>query len=161
MTARQQLAANGGIFCKAATLQLLESDGCFVVIELADEVVAMCNGRPAKKWIGLPLHGTLTFSNTLSLMCRGGRRRTVYCEIGRIRRAGLFFDLQEERIIFAIAFQVHEVIAQAHTAGTHHLECDIHGHILIEEVPPLRQRGCRDTVRSLPARPAPGPGAGA
>ncbi len=61
------------------------------------------------------------------------------CEIGRIRRAGLFFDLQEERVVFAVAFEVDEVVAQAHAAGTHHLECDIHGHILIEEVPPLRQ----------------------
>ncbi len=71
MTARQQLAADGGIFGQAATAQFLEIDRCFVVVELADEIVAICNGGPAKKRIGLPLHGTLALSNTLSLMCRG------------------------------------------------------------------------------------------
>jgi hypothetical protein len=85
MTTRQQLATDRRILREAATLQLLRSDGRFVVIELTDQVVAMCNGRPAEKRVRLPLHGTLAFRNTLSLMGCGVRRPTVDCEIRRIR----------------------------------------------------------------------------
>ena len=61
-------------------------------------------------------------------------------EVRRIGRAGLFLYLEEERIVFTVAFEIDEVIAQAHTAGANDLECDIDRHVLVEEVATLRQK---------------------
>src|SRR5581483_5493068 len=112
MTTAEQLTADGGIFREAAALQLYRIYRRFVIIELPNEVIAVCNCRPAEKWIGLPLHGALAFRNALALMRRRASSGAMTREIRRIRRAGLFLDLEEERIVFTVALEVDEVIAK-------------------------------------------------
>ena len=55
-------------------------------------------------------------------------------QIGRVGGECLFFDLQEERILGAVALQVEAVVAQADRAGTDDLEGDVERGVLREEV---------------------------
>ncbi len=139
MTTRQQLAADGGIFSEATAAQFLKFNRGFVVVQLTDEIVAIGDGGPAEKRIGLPLHGMLALRHTLTLMCRGVGGGAMDGEIWRIGRAGLFLYLQEERVVFTVAFEIDKIIAQTDAAGTDDFECNIDGHVLVEEVAALRR----------------------
>src|SRR6201997_4330636 len=55
-------------------------------------------------------------------------------EIRRIRRRSLLLDLQEERIVRAVALEIDAVIAQAYGAGANHFEGYVDGMIKREQV---------------------------
>ena len=108
---------------------------CFVVVQLADDVVARIDSRPSQQGIGLRLHLALALDNAAALLVptRGGRvlERNVGAGHG-------LFDLQEQRIacrliLRAVTEQQDDVVTQADRAGADHLECKVDGNIAIEQ----------------------------
>ena len=81
MAAGQQLAADFGVRLKAGAGQVIEVDGALVVVELAHQVLTPADVRPAKKWIGLQLHGALSLGYALAVVVSG-------VSVGQIGRVG-------------------------------------------------------------------------
>ena len=74
-------------------------------------------------------------NHALALMLR----RTNLSQVRGIGRAGfLLFNLQEERIVGAVALHVNDVVTQSDAAGTHNPKRDIQRPIEIEEMATLR-----------------------
>jgi len=61
--------------------------------------------------------------------------------IGRVDGWGFFFNLQKERVVRAIAFEVDAVIAQADLTGSDNFECDVNRPVEGEQVLTLRFEG--------------------
>ncbi len=59
-------------------------------------------------------------------------------KVGRIDGGSFLLDLQEERIVGAVALKVDAVVAQTDGAGADHLEGDIEGPVEREQVLALR-----------------------
>ena len=125
MAAGQQFAADFGVGLKAAAGQVFEFDGAFVVVELADEVLAAADMGPAQERIGLQLHGALALGDALAVVGCG----VGVGQIGRVAGGRLFLDLKKERVGRAVALEVNAVVAQAHGACAHHFEGYVYGAI--------------------------------
>ena len=80
MATGQQFAADFGVGFQICACQIFNLDGSFVVFELADEILASADVRPAEKRIGLDLHGTLALGDALAVVLRRVRVR----QIGRV-----------------------------------------------------------------------------
>ncbi len=68
VAAGEHLAADAGVAQQVGDLYLGDVDGGFMVVELADEVVAAVDRGPAEEWVGLDLHGAFAFDDPASLM---------------------------------------------------------------------------------------------
>ncbi len=80
-----------------------------MVVELANEVVAALDGGPPEERVGLELHGALALNDAVALVCGFA----FAAQVGRVARGSLFLDLQEERVLGAIALHEDAVVAQA------------------------------------------------
>ena len=99
MAARQQFAADFSEGDEAASGEIGQIDGAFVVVELANEKVPVADVCPSEKWVGLNLHGALAGDNTLSVV---GPDVAIVGQVGRIDRRGFLLDLEKERIVGAV-----------------------------------------------------------
>ena len=106
-----------------------------MVVELANEEVAVFEAGPAEHGVGLDLHGALAVGGALAVVGRVGG----VLEVGRPGGAGLLFDLEKKRFCRAGAFEVDAVIAQADGAGADDFEGDGEWAELREKVAMLRQ----------------------
>jgi hypothetical protein len=68
MTAREQLPADFSECSQAAARQVIKVDGAFVVVELAHQVLAAADVRPAEERVGLQLHGSLAVGDALAVV---------------------------------------------------------------------------------------------
>jgi len=131
VAAGEEFAAEVGVADEDFGREGLEIDGAFVVVELADEEVAIVEGGPTEEGIGLELHGALAFGDAAALVGGGGGR---IGDKGGPGGGGFFLDLKEEGIVGAVAFEVDAEVAQADGAGADDFEGDVDGAVLIEEV---------------------------
>src|SRR5215831_155794 len=127
----QQFSAYAAVLNQPVSFKLLRLHGALMVIELAHQKVAACNGAPAEKQIGKNLQCALPLYNTLSLMAGSGAV-FVISGIGRRER---FFDLEEQRIFFgpALSPRKNNIIADSHAARPHDLKPDVHGSIAVKQ----------------------------
>src|ERR1700722_20163095 len=128
VAAGEDLAGDLGVLHQAGRLEGGEVERGLVVVELADEEAARLagawvgDGGPAEEGIGLDLHGALAFDDAAALM---GVRESGFVEVGGVGGGGLLLDLEEERVLAAVALEVKAVVAEADGAGADHLEGDI------------------------------------
>ena len=139
MTARQQFPANLSVLVQSLALQILDLDRPFVVIQLANQILAIVDRGPAEKQVGQELHRPLALHDPVALVLR----RPHFSQIRGISGTRLLLDLQKERIVAAVAFQIDDVIAQPNAARAHHPEGDIERPVQIEEVLALGQQSSR------------------
>ena len=135
MAAGQEFAANLSVLHQALSFQVLDRDGPLMVIQLANQILAIVNSGPAQKQVREKLHRPLALSNPATLVLR----LPHLSQVRRIRRARLLLNLQEQRVVAAIAFQVDDVIAQPDAAGPYHPKSNIQRAVLVEKVLPLGQ----------------------
>ncbi len=94
MASSQQLAADVSKRFQPVAAKVTEFDAPLMVIELADQEIAPLDLRPAEEWIGLYLHGLLSFNDPLAVVVRG----PGIGQVGRVNRRRLLLHLQEERV---------------------------------------------------------------
>lgn len=121
MAAGEEFAADFGKRSEAAAGEVGKVDGTFVVVELADQELTRADVSPAEKRIRLQLHGALTGSYALAIVVAWMR----ILHIGRVDGWRFFFNLQEERVIRTVAFEVDAVVAQTDRPGADDFECDV------------------------------------
>ncbi len=131
VSAGEEFAAEIGVVDQGVGREGLEIERTFVIVELANEEVALMDGGPAEEGIRLELHGALAFDDAAALM--GGCGRGIG-EVGGVGGGRLFLDLQEERVVGAVAFEIDAEVAQADGAGADDFEGDIDRGVLVEEV---------------------------
>ena len=138
MASGEELATYGGILEQLCGLQIFQLDGCFVIVELPDEVVVSVHCRPTEKGIGLLLHGALSIDDAASLVLLqvAGLRGNI----GGVAGWNLLFDLEKEGIFGAVAFHHDAVVAKSHGTCSDNFESNIDGLILCQKVAALGQQ---------------------
>jgi len=149
VAAGEEFAANIGVSLKASSGEAGEVEAGFVVVQLADKIVAgltvgVGDGGVTEERVRGELHGALAVDDAMALV---GMRVAVR-KIERVGGARLFFDLQKQRVEntgggrfgwrgMVRAFKVDAVIARADGAGADDFEADVDGAVLVEKMSAL------------------------
>jgi uncharacterized protein len=146
VTLGQQMPDDRGVVCQRGTVDGVQRHGPLHVPELADVVLVVVEGGPPEQRIADRLQRLLVLHHALALMGVPGR---LTVNVGGQDRPSRLFQLQEQHVVGAAAFEQGDVGAQPDAADADHLVGDVDDRVAAEHPSPVRGQGGEVLVESL------------